>query len=216
MAAKLDQTAEGICGPKWAVARDLTVYETAPATPTMASSRDFTRKRGGGASVVYSDAMAAARFTHEPANYGEYAGAPSECQTFEHGKTFYTGHRENAAPLMRCSQMVLSDSFAYNVIFISSYCRHYLKPDATVSKFVNRAGMVTIAIVLVTYATVKSVEDGFIGSVQLIDERDFVCGKTLIPKKTGDHNFHQASRPRAQINQHGYLSPAARLIPDLA
>ena len=27
MAAKLDQTAESICGPKWAIARDLTVYE---------------------------------------------------------------------------------------------------------------------------------------------------------------------------------------------
>jgi ATP citrate (pro-S)-lyase len=29
MAAKLDQTAEGIFGPKWAVTRDLTVYDTA-------------------------------------------------------------------------------------------------------------------------------------------------------------------------------------------
>lgn len=26
MAAKLDQTAESICGPKWAIARDLSVY----------------------------------------------------------------------------------------------------------------------------------------------------------------------------------------------
>ncbi|KAG2059906.1 hypothetical protein BDR06DRAFT_948605 [Suillus hirtellus] len=56
----------------------------------------------GGASVVYSDAIAAARFTHELANYGEYSGG----QTFEYGKTVYTGHRENAAPLLRCSQMV--------------------------------------------------------------------------------------------------------------
>lgn len=31
MAAKLDQTAESICGPKWAVARDLSVYEPAAA-----------------------------------------------------------------------------------------------------------------------------------------------------------------------------------------
>lgn len=29
MAAKLDQTAESICGPKWAIARDLTVYDAA-------------------------------------------------------------------------------------------------------------------------------------------------------------------------------------------
>ena len=28
MAAKLDQTAESICGPKWALARDLSVYES--------------------------------------------------------------------------------------------------------------------------------------------------------------------------------------------
>jgi ATP citrate (pro-S)-lyase len=28
MAAKLDQTADSICGPKWAIARDLSVYET--------------------------------------------------------------------------------------------------------------------------------------------------------------------------------------------
>ena len=27
MAAKLDQTAESICGPKWAIARDLSVYD---------------------------------------------------------------------------------------------------------------------------------------------------------------------------------------------
>ena len=33
---------------------------------------------GGGASVVYSDAIAAHGFAHELANYGEYSGAPSE------------------------------------------------------------------------------------------------------------------------------------------
>ena len=34
MAAKLDQTAESICGPKWAVARDLSVYDSAAASGT--------------------------------------------------------------------------------------------------------------------------------------------------------------------------------------
>lgn len=34
MAAKLDQTAESICGPKWAIARDLTVYESNTALTT--------------------------------------------------------------------------------------------------------------------------------------------------------------------------------------
>ncbi|KAG2143523.1 ATP citrate lyase [Suillus bovinus] len=133
MAAKLDQTAESICGPKWAVARDLTVYESAPVAVTAGSKinadrgppmvwpapfgRDLTKEEayiqkldastgaslkltvlnpngrvwtmvaGGGASVVYSDAIAAAGFAHELANYGEYSGAPSEGQTFEYAKT---------------------------------------------------------------------------------------------------------------------------------
>lgn len=42
---------------------------------------------GGGASVVYADAIAAAGFAHELANYGEYSGAPSEGQTYEYAKT---------------------------------------------------------------------------------------------------------------------------------
>lgn len=42
---------------------------------------------GGGASVVYSDAIAAHGFADELANYGEYSGAPSEGQTYEYAKT---------------------------------------------------------------------------------------------------------------------------------
>lgn len=37
MAAKLDQTAESICGPKWALARDLSVYERTSAEKTQSS-----------------------------------------------------------------------------------------------------------------------------------------------------------------------------------
>jgi ATP citrate (pro-S)-lyase len=33
MAAKLDQTAESICGPKWAIARDLSVYDVKNPRP---------------------------------------------------------------------------------------------------------------------------------------------------------------------------------------
>ncbi|KAH7912617.1 ATP citrate lyase [Hygrophoropsis aurantiaca] len=131
MAAKLDQTAESICGPKWAVARDLSVYEAqttekkgavaADRGPPMvwpapfgrdltkeeayiqkldgstgaslkltvlnAQGRIWTMVAGGGASVVYSDAIAAHGFAHELANYGEYSGAPTEGQTFEYAKT---------------------------------------------------------------------------------------------------------------------------------
>ncbi|KAJ3531896.1 hypothetical protein NM688_g7504 [Phlebia brevispora] len=134
MAAKLDQTAESICGPKWAIARDLTVYEPGAAAMTSKGKaisadrgppmvwpapfgRDLTKEEayiqkldgstgaslkltvlnpegriwtmvaGGGASVVYSDAIAAHGFAHELANYGEYSGAPSEGQTYEYAKT---------------------------------------------------------------------------------------------------------------------------------
>ncbi|KAI0746590.1 ATP-citrate synthase [Daedaleopsis nitida] len=134
MAAKLDQTAESLCGPKWAIARDLSVYESgSQATTTKGKTvsadrgppmvwpapfgRDLTKEEayiqkldastgaslkltvlnaegriwtmvaGGGASVVYSDAIAAHGFAHELANYGEYSGAPSEGQTYEYAKT---------------------------------------------------------------------------------------------------------------------------------
>ncbi|KIK80546.1 hypothetical protein PAXRUDRAFT_36161 [Paxillus rubicundulus Ve08.2h10] len=137
MAAKLDQTAEFICGPKWAIARDLSVYEGAGESVSTTGAkgskvgadrgppmvwpapfgRDLTREEayiqkldastgaslkltvlnpeariwtmvaGGGASVVYADAIAAAGFAHELANYGEYSGAPTEGQTFEYAKT---------------------------------------------------------------------------------------------------------------------------------
>ncbi|KAI8921999.1 citrate synthase-like protein [Powellomyces hirtus] len=52
-----------------------------------AQGRIWTMVAGGGASVVYSDAIAALGFAHELANYGEYSGAPSESQTYEYGKT---------------------------------------------------------------------------------------------------------------------------------
>ena len=44
MAAKLDQTADSICGPKWAIARDLSIHEIAAATPTR--SKGISADRG--------------------------------------------------------------------------------------------------------------------------------------------------------------------------
>ncbi|KAJ1653118.1 ATP citrate lyase subunit 1 [Dispira simplex] len=49
--------------------------------------RIWTMVAGGGASVVYSDAIAAQGYAAELANYGEYSGAPSETQTYEYAKT---------------------------------------------------------------------------------------------------------------------------------
>ncbi|KAK4051667.1 ATP citrate lyase subunit 1 [Microbotryomycetes sp. JL221] len=132
MAAKLDQTAEFIVGPKWAIARDASVVNPALASqssgPILADrgpgmvwpppfGRDLTKEEayiskldgstgaslkltvlnaegsvwtmvaGGGASVVYSDAICAHGFANELANYGEYSGAPTQNQTYEYAKT---------------------------------------------------------------------------------------------------------------------------------
>lgn len=49
--------------------------------------RIWTLVAGGGASVVYADAIASAGFTSELANYGEYSGAPTETQTYHYART---------------------------------------------------------------------------------------------------------------------------------
>lgn len=54
-----------------------------------ASGRIWTLVAGGGASVVYADAIASCGFASELANYGEYSGAPSETQTYEYAKTVF-------------------------------------------------------------------------------------------------------------------------------
>ncbi|KAI9731405.1 MAG: glutathione synthetase ATP-binding domain-like protein [Cirrosporium novae-zelandiae] len=52
-----------------------------------ASGRIWTLVAGGGASVVYADAIASSGFASELANYGEYSGAPTETQTFHYART---------------------------------------------------------------------------------------------------------------------------------
>lgn len=52
-----------------------------------ASGRIWTLVAGGGASVVYADAIASAGFANELANYGEYSGAPTETQTYHYART---------------------------------------------------------------------------------------------------------------------------------
>ncbi|WPH04589.1 Putative ATP-citrate lyase [Acrodontium crateriforme] len=51
--------------------------------------RVWTLVAGGGASVVYADAIASAGFASELANYGEYSGAPTETQTFHYARTVF-------------------------------------------------------------------------------------------------------------------------------
>lgn len=52
-----------------------------------AEGRIWTLVAGGGASVVYADAIASAGFVSELANYGEYSGAPTETQTYNYART---------------------------------------------------------------------------------------------------------------------------------
>ncbi|KAI9751285.1 MAG: hypothetical protein M4579_006138 [Chaenotheca gracillima] len=52
-----------------------------------ANGRVWTLVAGGGASVVYADAIASAGFANELANYGEYSGAPTETQTYHYART---------------------------------------------------------------------------------------------------------------------------------
>lgn len=52
-----------------------------------AKGRVWTLVAGGGASVVYADAIASSGFADELANYGEYSGAPTETQTFYYART---------------------------------------------------------------------------------------------------------------------------------
>jgi ATP citrate (pro-S)-lyase len=51
------------------------------------TGRVWTLVAGGGASVVYADAIASSGFADELANYGEYSGAPTETQTFHYART---------------------------------------------------------------------------------------------------------------------------------
>ncbi|KAJ7599131.1 ATP-citrate synthase [Mycena floridula] len=139
MAAKLDQTAESICGSMWSIARDWSSFEGTASTgkgidrgPPMVfpspfgrlltpaeayiqkldastgaslkltvlneEGRIWTMVAGGGASVVYSDAICGAGFAHELANYGEYSGAPTEGQTYEYAKTILSLLTKSAHP----------------------------------------------------------------------------------------------------------------------
>ena len=49
--------------------------------------RIWTLVAGGGASVVYADAIASSGFADQLANYGEYSGAPTETQTYYYART---------------------------------------------------------------------------------------------------------------------------------
>ncbi|QSL65631.1 hypothetical protein MERGE_002944 [Pneumocystis wakefieldiae] len=53
------------------------------------NGRIWTLVAGGGASVVYADAIAVVGYADQLANYGEYSGAPTETQTYEYSRTIF-------------------------------------------------------------------------------------------------------------------------------
>jgi len=106
VAAKLDETAEYVCGPQWgevrfpapfgrkslpeeAYIRELDSKTGASLKLTILNpeGRVWTMVAGGGASVVYADTICDLGFGHELANYGEYSGAPTETMTYEYART---------------------------------------------------------------------------------------------------------------------------------
>lgn len=80
---------------------------------------------------LLSDAIAAAGFAHELANYGEYSGAPTEGQTYEYAKTIrefsiFTACRSRGEPI--------SDelSLSLRVFSVSLITRGDVHPDGKI------------------------------------------------------------------------------------
>ncbi|KTW28462.1 hypothetical protein T552_01723 [Pneumocystis carinii B80] len=53
------------------------------------NGRIWTLVAGGGASVVFADAIIDLGYADQLANYGEYSGAPTETQTYEYSRTIF-------------------------------------------------------------------------------------------------------------------------------
>jgi ATP-citrate lyase beta-subunit len=106
MVARLDDTAQFLCGNKWGdiefpapFGRGLTKEErlikeldeksgaSMKLTVLNPKGRVWTMVAGGGASVVYTDTVFDLGFKDELANYGEYSGNPSTDETYQYAKT---------------------------------------------------------------------------------------------------------------------------------
>jgi ATP citrate (pro-S)-lyase len=108
MAAKIDETAHFLCGPKWGAIEfpapfgraefpeeafikklDSTSGSSLKLTILNQFGRVWTMVAGGGASVVYADTISDLGFGTELANYGEYSGAPTLQETYDYARTIF-------------------------------------------------------------------------------------------------------------------------------
>ena len=124
LAAKVDETAEYLCGQKWDHLTFPPVFGL-PLTPAESYIRDLDSKTGaslkltilnpagrvwtmvagGGASVVYADTISDLGAGHELTNYGEYSGAPSEEHTYEYARTLLGLMTETVDPRGKFSSL---------------------------------------------------------------------------------------------------------------
>jgi len=117
LAAKLDETAEFLCGNKWGeinfpapfgrpmLEAERKVHELDEKTGASLkltilnpNGRVWTMVAGGGASVVYADTVCDLGFGKELANYGEYSGDPSEEMTAEYARALLSVMTETVHP----------------------------------------------------------------------------------------------------------------------
>jgi ATP citrate (pro-S)-lyase len=106
MAARIDDTAEFVCGHLWGtlefpapfgrnlrpeekhiVELDAQTGASLKLTILNPHGRVWTMVAGGGASVIYADTVTDLGFSAELANYGEYSGDPSEQFTCDYART---------------------------------------------------------------------------------------------------------------------------------
>ena len=89
------------------------------------NGRIWTLVAGGGASVVYADAIASAGFADELANYGEYSGAPTESQTYHYARTVLD--LTLRAPMNDKGQVLFIGGGIANFTHVATSLKHVIK-----------------------------------------------------------------------------------------
>lgn len=108
--------------------------------------RIWTLVAGGGASVVYADAISALGYADELANYGEYSGAPSESQTYAYSKTVFdllTRYESDQEKFLFIGGAIanftnVADTFKGIILALKEFKDAFIKHKVKI--FVRRAG----------------------------------------------------------------------------